>query len=142
MFKFLATVCLYFVISNSICLAQNMGKMPDSPIEGNLWKKIKLDESGNNEILGVSFLKQKTICNSENVFLIKLVNTNSFQVKVVYQLFENGPLQTILLEPYSNLEGSCDLKPELKELMVIKIPNDNKTYFKYVISHISVFQVK
>lgn len=131
-----------FTFISSYSYAQTVENLAKKSLEQNVWKKIKLDDSGNNINRGVAFFKQKTVCNAENTVLIKLVNTNSFPVNVVVQFFENGPLETILVKANSELEGSCNVKDSLAKLLVIKIPENHKDYFHYIIRHINVFEAK
>lgn len=59
---------------------------------------------------------------SEPVNLLKLVNTNSYAVKVSYQLNELSPVVNILVPPLTTIEGSCGVTDSNLAKLVIMSP--------------------
>lgn len=89
---------------------------------------------------GVSFYSKRSQCNSENVVLLKLVNSNNYPVKVSWKLSPNTPEVFVLVPASSGLEGSCSLNDNNLAKLIIKKPNDidKKEIKKYALSHINV----
>src|ERR1700752_1336090 len=71
------------------------------------WQAVNLDGKGNNIKNGVEFYNQSAECNSAKVKLLKLVNTNSYAVKVSYQLSAESAQVNVLVPASATIEGSC-----------------------------------
>ncbi|MEO8761529.1 MAG: hypothetical protein ABI388_09005 [Bacteroidia bacterium] len=115
------------------------------------WLAAKLDGNGSSVRNGIEFYTQNAGCitkksapkepiqNSsfdthyhtltpdmyitEQVDLVKLVNTNNYAVRVSYQESDFSPVINILVPPSSTIEGACDSKDDnLAKLLIKKLP--------------------
>ncbi|MHB8260301.1 MAG: hypothetical protein ACYDCN_07210 [Bacteroidia bacterium] len=108
------------------------------------WQPVKLNEQGttaSNVQNGVEFYAQKTDCIAGKVTLAKLVNTNTYAVKVSYQLSPESAAVNVLVPAATTLEGSCSVTEGNLGKLIIRLPEnaDAKQQSKqHLLSHIVV----
>ena len=66
----------------------------------------------NNVLNGVSFYVNKTECNGEEFFLLKVINTNNYSVSVSWQLNKMEAVSVVQIPAKRGLEGSCQENDE------------------------------
>lgn len=125
-----------------------------------LWKpfnkfpnsEIRIQSENNTESIppfinilnGVSFYSTNSVCSSEKVILLKLINTNTFPVLVTWQMSPESDKVIVEIPASSDFEGSCaDIgKDKNKDKLIMKMPEKSeiKKVEQYVIKHLSVTQ--
>lgn|ERR1035437_5506590 len=145
----------------------------DKPEEKKVgWQAAKLDDKGTNVRNGVEFYAQHTKCStkkvtspekttfdaphhhsvtpdmyvSEPVNLVKLINTNTYAVKVSYQTNDFSPVVNILVPPSTTIEGSCGTTDNNLAKLVIpplgKTAEEKEKNRAYMKAHIVVSEIK
>lgn len=106
------------------------------------WKPVKLNDAGSNVQNGVEFYSQTRGCPTiGKVTLAKLVNTNSYAVKVSYQVSPESPVENIIVPPSLTVEGSCVMMNGDFSKLVIKLPDNEeaaKQSKQHLLSHLVV----
>lgn len=125
-----------------------------------LWKpfnkfpnsEIKIQSENNTESIppfinvlnGVSFYSTNSVCNSEKVILLKLINTNTFPVQVAWQMSTESNKVIVEIPASTDFEGSCSDfgKDKNKDKLIMKMPEKSEIekVEQYVIKHLSVTQ--
>jgi len=137
------------------------------------WQAVTLDDKESNVRNGVEFYTQDAKCItkkatspekaafdaphhhsvtpdmyiSESVILAKLVNTNTYSVKVSYQTADFSPVVNILVPPSATIEGSCGTTDNNLAKLVIMPPagkteEEKQKNAAYIKAHIVVSEVK
>lgn len=128
--SFFITVSILFLLVSTIVKGQatqailvDKESLSATKIEKNNWVPLKINESGNSKINGVSFLKEEVICNEQQVVIVKLLNTNQYAVSVNYTE-SNGEKKSISIPGLSEVIGNCDdiNKVNANKLLVRKKP--------------------
>lgn len=108
------------------------------------WQPVKLNEQGttaSNVQNGVEFYAQKSDCNGSTVSLAKLVNTNSYAVKVSYQVNPESAVVYVLVPAAATIEGSCTITEGNLGKLIIRMPiapGAAKQSKQHLLSHIVV----
>jgi hypothetical protein len=128
-----------FVVQLQLCVAQSINT--PHPNES-IWVPQKVGENQSNVINGVQFYAHKEICNSKEITLIRLVNTNTYPARVTYQMGSEQPLIHIRIPGSTSIEGSCSPPDENVSKLVISFEGLNKTekheLIEFMIAHIAV----
>ena len=137
------------------------------------WQSAKLDDSGNNVRNGVEFYTQGAGCTTkkttsaekttfdaphhhsvtpdmnitEQVTLVKLINTNTYAVKVSYQTADFSPVINVLVPPSATIEGVCGTTDtNLAKLVITPLPSktdeEKQKNSAYLKAHIVVSEIK
>jgi len=127
---------------------------------GESWRPInKFDEPKNNiqtsnniavaapltnVLNGVSFYSKNSECNAEKVVILKLINSNNYDVQISWQMSPTSPKVDVIVSALKDYEGSCTTDDKNKAKLVIIKPSESKKgeAMKYALSHISVAEVK
>lgn len=114
-----------------------------TPKNGTQYGSVEVETTTLTNVLnGVSFYSKNSICESEKIIVLKLINSNNYSVKVIWQIKPDAPKTVIEIPANSDFEGSCSVtdKDENKSKLIIKIPqeSDKEEIKKYVFSHITV----
>ena len=155
------TILLMLIIIPFIGFSQSISKKSKVNVTENnktkIWKPINKFPDKNNIMQthpedvgtpvltnvkeGVSFYKKT--CESsvyEIVILLKVVNSNSYPVKISWQLSPKSPKVSVDVPANSEDEGTCSAQEGTAYKLVLRMPLDGnvKKVKKYVISHLSV----
>lgn len=99
-----------------------------------------------NVLNGVSFYSMNSVCNSEKVILLKLINSNNYPVKVAWKMKSNAPEVIVEVPAGTDYEGNCTIadKDKNKAKLVIMMPHDadKDEINKYVYSHLTVSRLE
>lgn len=99
-----------------------------------------------NVLNGVSFYSMTSMCNSEKVILLKLINSNNYPVKVAWQMKSTAPEVVVEVPAGTDYEGNCTIadKDKNKAKLVIMMPQDadKDEIKKYVFSHLTVSRLE
>lgn len=97
-----------------------------------------------NVLNGVSFYSKNSECNAEKVVILKLINSNSYDVQISWQMSPTSPKVDVIVPALKDYEGSCTTDDKNKAKLVIIKPSEAKKgeAMKYALSHISVAEVK
>lgn len=109
------------------------------------WAPIKLDANGGNVKDGVEFYSQPSECLNERADVVKLVNKNTYAVKVAFKTEASMPLQYVRVPAGASIEGMCGSADANLAKLVFTYPsdktNDQVTKIKqYTISTIAISQ--
>ncbi|MGZ3861956.1 MAG: hypothetical protein ACXVPN_07100 [Bacteroidia bacterium] len=111
-----------------------------------LWDKIPMNSNGENTLNGVEFYSKATECNAQKVDFVKLINKNSYPVKISYQTEVNGPVQFVRVPSMGDIEGACGATDPNAEKLVLRFPQMSKEDFsklkQYIISTVTVTELK
>jgi len=100
-----------------------------------------------NVLNRVSFYIKNAVCNSEEVVLLKLINSNNYTVKISWQITPTSPIMFFIAPARRVSEGACSPKGniETSELIIKKLTGsdvERKKKKEYILSSITVTQVK
>lgn len=109
------------------------------------WKPAKVTTDGNNVINGAVFFRKAGECGTDKVTLIKIVNVNTFPVKVQWQE-STDVTKSIIIPASSGVEGKCTSgAPDSDEskLVILKSKMDKEGKAKqYLLSTLVVTEIK
>lgn len=97
-----------------------------------------------NVLNGVSFYSMTSICTSEKVILLKLINSNNYPVQVAWQMSPESTVVLIEIPASTDFEGSCSNigKDKNKDKLIIKMPEKSEMrkgeQYEYAIKHLTV----
>ena len=99
-----------------------------------------------NVLNGVSFYIKNTVCNTSNVVLLKLINTNNYPVKVSWQLNSKSPITFFIVPSRRVSEGACSPSNNIETTeLIIEKPSGTKAekekIKQFLLSSITVAQV-
>jgi len=97
-----------------------------------------------NVLNGVSFYSKNSECNAEKMVILKLINSNNYDVQISWQMSPTSPKVVVIVPALKDYEGSCAPDDKNKAKLVIIKPSESKKgeAMKYALSHISVAEVK
>ncbi len=100
-----------------------------------------------NILNGVSFYVKNTKCNTVNVALLKLINTNNYPVKVSWKMAPESPVSFVEVPARYTSEGACakTKKTETTDLVIELLSGtaaEKAKKKRYILSSITVTQVK
>ena len=99
-----------------------------------------------NVLNGVSFYTMNSVCNSEKVILIKLINSNNYPVKVSWKVSEATPAVVVEIPAKTDFEGQCSTgsNDANKANLVVKMPqkSEKEAMEKQVFSSLTVSELK
>ncbi|MGZ3861958.1 MAG: hypothetical protein ACXVPN_07090 [Bacteroidia bacterium] len=96
---------------------------PASDIKGaQRWVPIKLDANGGNVKDGVEFYSHPSECLLEKADVVKLVNKNSYGVKIAYKPDANSAVQYVRVSPGATIEGICGSADQNLAKLVMSYP--------------------
>ena len=127
--------------------AQNFATKQNNNPTKPIWVAVKLSADGSNALNKVSFFSQKSQCTGQESVLLRMVNGNSFQVKVQWQSSAESPVMEVLVEPFTDLMGACPSVNDKKPSGLVmnnnyKTEEEKQTARKYFLAHLTVTQVK
>ncbi|MBC7696055.1 MAG: hypothetical protein H7141_11485 [Burkholderiales bacterium] len=140
--------CLITVAILTLCTFVSIAQTPiykeatlQRPAE--LWEPVNLSDNESNVLKGVKFYSHNSDCNTGKVTLVKLINLNSYQVKINYQINPKSPIIDLVIPPATSIEGSCSATNENLLKLVLTLPEskieaENKEMKKFLLSHITV----
>jgi hypothetical protein len=70
------------------------------------WKALKIQAGGSNVMNGVAFYRKSSTCISDVVTLVKVINRNTYSVKIQWTL-SSGTVVNVTIPASSFLEGAC-----------------------------------
>lgn len=110
------------------------------------WSPVKITESGDNVKNGVVFYSFNEVCNSQKVKFLKLINKNTFAVKVSYQLSEKSSVVNIMIPPSLSVEGYCGASDSNTAKLAITVPpvksnEEKQKNLEFMRTHITVTQI-
>src|ERR1039457_1589689 len=88
------------------------------------WQPVKLDDAGSNVQNGVEFYSQREDCVAGKVTLAKVVNKNTYAVKVAYQVNPESAVVYVLVPAATTLEGSCSVTDGNLGKLIIRLPEN------------------
>lgn len=86
------------------------------------WEPFKLGVDGNNVQNNVAFFTQKSDCNSKQVVLVKVVNSNTYPVNLSYQISAETPVVEVKIPASITLEGTCSSTDANLVKLVVDFP--------------------
>ncbi|MGZ3902912.1 MAG: hypothetical protein ACXVC6_04410 [Bacteroidia bacterium] len=110
------------------------------------WAPVKVDVNGGNVKGGVEFYSRASECLQEKADVVKLVNKNSYAVKIGFKADANSAMQYIRVSPGASIEGICGSADQNLAKLVMSYPagknNDELQKIKqYIISSVVVSQL-
>lgn len=119
-------------------------KFPNSEIKIQSDNNIESIPPFINVLNGVSFYSTNSVCSSEKVIIMKLINTNTFPVLVTWQMSPESDKVIVEIPPSTDFEGSCANigKDKNKDKLIMKMPEKSELekVEQFVIKHLSVTQ--
>jgi hypothetical protein len=118
-----------------------------APQEGAVeWTSVKFS-NGVNEQKGVLFYTRVGLCGAEKVSFTKLVNQNTYSVKVAYQLDPQSAPQYVRIPAGATIEGVCKTANENLAKLTVPYPvgktdDELKKIGEFRIAHIFVSEIK
>ena len=111
------------------------------------WQNAILRADGQNQLEGVQSFCQKTICNGEEVVLVKFVNNNNYKVRVewidaiwvkgVWYYPQNATKKVLVLDANSNTAGTCGGEEKLK-VRITNIISNPQDFGHYTVSGLAI----
>jgi len=96
------------------------------PVISSGWQPVSLNPLNKNVQDGVEFYSRPAECGSQKSDFVKLVNKNSYAVKVAFQMDPSMPVQYVRVPAAGNVEGVCSSADANAAKLVLQFPN-NKT---------------
>ena len=115
------------------------------------WKPVLINMDGTNAFKGIDVTYMVSKCNSKDVVLLKLVNTNTYSVKAQWinvvvtkggELFGNSKLVSLKLAPSSENIGYCSGKIIQLTIKLSDFGIDATNIDTFVASNFDVFITK
>ena len=135
----LAVLFLVSVITSQVNAQKTCAHYYDKQ---NSWKPVKVQSDGTNIMNGVLFLKKSSTSISQAVIILKIINTNSYPVKIQWEE-SAGIIKEIVIPANSEAVGNADTanadSNESKLVVSELISEDAK---QLILSTISVTELK
>lgn len=126
--------------------AQNHDHPTVSTPSGESWKPVNKfnaaeqeEQKGNtvvapapltNVLDGVSFYRMVSVCEGKKVFLLKLINSNDYPVKVQWQLSPSSQKVYVNIPARKDYEGNCSSTDANIKKLIIEQPQKDKAVDK------------
>lgn len=140
---FLAVLFLVSVVNSSQVNAQQTSAVSKYKYdEKNSWNPVKVQSNGMNILNGVMFLQKSSTSKSQAVFIIKIINMNSYPVKIQWEETA-GVMKEIVIPANSVAVGNSDatdFDSNESKLMVSKPISEEAK--QLMLSTLSVIEIK
>lgn len=132
----LAYTFIFTIIISNTCFSQTFEKLE---ITDNIsWHEESI--SGNIDL--VNFFTTIDLHNGTQVLLVKIINSNDFDIKVSYQSAAESPISNVIIPSKSQVTGDYkSIDPNVTKLVFYK-PKENSVMLEYIKQHTSVTKHK